>query len=173
MHGVLLMVQIFHRMNVDIEVKNSRFVSWSTIERSNLIVVGSSRTNSFVNSLQGEEQFVIAADSIKNLNPRPGEPTSYRGHRFTNGKLERVVEYALVTRRQGLVGDSAITLIAANHGRAMEGAVQFLTREDKVAGLLDILGGELPPHFQVLLKVDMIDFDEEVINVEYVSHRIV
>ncbi len=175
MHGVLLLVQTFHQMDAGIQVKNSRFLSWSAIEYSNLIVLGSSRTNNFINSLQGEEQFVIAADSILNLNPRPGEPTSYRGSRFMDGKLERVVEHAIVTRRRGVVGDSTITLIAANHGRAMEGAVQFLTREDKAAGLLHVLGaneGSLPSHFQALLKVDMIDFDEEVINVECVSHRI-
>ena len=30
----------------------------------------------------------------------------------------------------------------------------------------------LPDRFQVLLRVDMIDLDDEVVNVEYVSHRI-
>jgi hypothetical protein len=31
----------------------------------------------------------------------------------------------------------------------------------------------MPDHFQVVLRVDMIDFDEEVVEVEYVTHRVI
>jgi hypothetical protein len=64
----------------------------------------------------------------------------------------------------------------ANHARAMEGAMQFLVNEAKVSNLLSRLEFEndsiLPAHFQVVLRVEMVDFDEEVIDVEYVTHRI-
>src|SRR5882724_1028658 len=169
MQGALSLAQTFQNLNVSLEVKNTRFVSWPGMRRSNLIVLGSSRTNAVLNSLQGEEEFTIGSDSIRCRQPHQGEQESYRGSRSMCGKLDRVVEFAIVTRRPGPLGDSAITLIAANHGRAMEGAAQYVTREDKLSGLLRILGAAedaaLPTHFQVLLKVDMIDFDEEVIDV--------
>ena len=177
MHGSLSLAQTFQGLNVSLEVKNTRFVSWPGMRNSNLIVLGSPRTNAFLNSLQGEEGFTIGSDAILCLQPHAGEQASYHGSRSMCGKLERVVEFALVTRRPGPLGDSAITLIAANHGRAMEGAAQYVTREDKLSGLLRILGAAedaaLPAHFQVLLKVDMIDFDEEVMDVGYVTHRVI
>jgi hypothetical protein len=176
MHGALSLAQTFQGLNVSLEVKNTRFVSWPGMRRSNLIVLGSSRTNAFLDSLQGEEEFTIGSDAIRCLQPHPGEQASYHRSRSMCGKLDRVVEFALVTRRPGPLGDSAITLIAANHGRAMEGAAQYVTREDKLSGLLRILGATedaaLPTHFQVLLKVGMIDFEEEVMDVEYVAHRV-
>ena len=67
-------------------------------------------------------------------------------------------------------------MISANHGRGVEGAAQFLTLENDVALALEgsRLGRaeRLPAHFQWLLRVQMVDFDEEVISVERISHRI-
>jgi len=127
-----------------------------------------------VNSLQGDEPFVITDECIVNSQPWEGEEATYRGHRFKEGKLERLVEYAIVTRRHGLVGSSVITMVSANHGRAIEGAGQYQSREDMLRELLGKMNvQEAPAHFQALLRVDMIDFDEEVVNVEYVTHRVV
>jgi hypothetical protein len=176
MHGALSLMRAFHEMGSSLLVKNARFVFWADIRRANLIALGSSRTNPFVSTLEGEECLITGPESIENLEPRPGEEPSYPGQRRMSGNLERMTEFTLVTRRPGPVGNSAITLIAANHGRALEGAVQFLTREDKLSGLLRILGagtGNLPEHFQVLLRVEMIDFGEELIEIEYVTHRVV
>jgi len=51
-----------------------------------------------------------------------------------------------------------------------------LTTEGKVAQLLARmnLDGEAPmtKPFQVLLSVEMIDLDDEIVDVDYVSHRI-
>jgi hypothetical protein len=30
----------------------------------------------------------------------------------------------------------------------------------------------VPEHFQVLLRVEMVDFNEEVVDVQYVTHKI-
>ena len=55
-------------------------------------------------------------------------------------------------------------------------AVHFVTREDKVAELLTILApdeqGSAPAHFQVLRRVEMVDFDEVVMDVQYVTHKV-
>ncbi len=111
-----------------------------------------------------------------NLRPQGDELPVYRARRYMEGKLERLTEYALVTRRPGLIPGSVMTLISGNHGRAIEGAGQFLALEDKVDCLLQAAGfaaqPNLPPHFQILLRVEMIDYDEEVIQVDYVSHRV-
>ena len=176
MHCLLGLVRMFGGMGARLETKNSRFSSWNALRHTNLILLGSSRTNNFLDSLQGGNHFVITADHIANLAPTAGEEPFYRGHRYTDGKLEKVTEYAVVTRRPSLTPGCAVTLITANHGRAIEGAGDFLTAENQVQSLLDAMqlpaATPLPAHFQVLLRVDMIDFDEEVVEVRYVAHHV-
>jgi hypothetical protein len=176
MHSVLAVQRTFNEMRLPLDIRNSRFFSWQEMQGSNLILVGSSRTNPFLNSLQGKEPFVITHDSIVNTAPKGGEQAAYPGKRFFEGELERCIEYALVTRRPGIDPSSSITLIAGNHGRSIEGAAQFLAREDRLATLIEALalaeGQAVPGHFQALLRVDMIDYVEEVVHVELVSARV-
>lgn len=175
--SMLALIWLFARLKAPLEVRNSRFTSWNELRSSNLILLGSSRTNAFLDALQAGNNFVIAPDEIRNLEPREGEETSYSGQRRMEGKLEKAAEPAVVTRRPGLAPGTVVTMISANHGRGVEGAAQFLTLEGDVAAALESSGlgnaGKLAAHFQWLLRVHMVDFDEEVISVERVSHRII
>ena len=176
MRAVLDIEGAFREMGSTLKMRDSRFFSWADAPKSNLIALGGSRTNMFLDSLQGKDCFVISADCIENRDARPSEEPHYQGHQFTDGKLERLVEYAVVTRRPGVVGRSSVTLIGANHGRAIQAAGNTLACEEKLAGILDAMGYRqsvpLPAHFQILLRTDMIDYDEEVVSVEYVAHRV-
>ena len=175
-NAMLALIRLFSRLKAPLEVRNSRFTSWNELRSSNLILLGSSRISSFVDSLQGGNDFVITTGSIRNLHPRDGEEAEYLGLRHMEGTLEKVVEPALVTRQPGLTPGTTVTMISANHGRAIEGTGNFLTLEDDLAALLEScgmnLGEPLPERFQLLLNVYLVDFDEEVINVEHVSHRV-
>ena len=175
--SMLALIWLFARLKAPLEVRNSRFTSWNELRSSNLILLGSSRTNAFLDALQAGNNFVIAPDEIRNLEPREGEQTSYSGQRHMEGKLEKAAEPAVVTRRPGLAPGTVVTMISANHGRGVEGAAQFLTLEGDVAAALESSGlghaGKLAAYFQWLLRVHMVDFDEEVISVEHVSHRII
>jgi hypothetical protein len=174
--AMVALMRLFARLNVPLEVRNSRFTSWNELRSSNLIFLGSSRTNAFVDSLQTGNNFVITPDEILNLRPREGEEARYTGQHQMEGKLERAVEPAVVTRRPGLAPGTALTIISANHGRGVEGAAQFLTLENDIALALAASGlgrtEKLPGHFQWLLRVHMVDFDEEVISVERIGHRV-
>lgn len=175
--SMLALIWLFARLKAPLEVRNSRFTSWNELRSSNLILLGSSRTNAFLDALQAGNNFVIAPDEIRNLEPREGEQTSYSGQRHMEGKLEKAAEPAVVTRRPGLAPGTVVTMISANHGRGVEGAAQFLTLEGDVAAALESSGlghaGKLAAYFQWLLRVHMVDFDEEVISVEHVSHRVI
>jgi hypothetical protein len=175
--SMLALMWLFGRLKASLEVRNSRFTSWNELRSSNLIFLGSARTNPFVDALQTGNNFVISADEIRNLDPREGEEATYCGQRHMEGKLEKAVEPAVVTRRPGLAPGTVVTTISSNHGRGVEGAAQFLTLENEVAAALESSGlddaGKLPDHFQWLLRVHVVDFDEEVISVERVSHRII
>jgi len=177
-HCLLTLTHLFERMGVECNSRNSRFLAWNSLRDTNLILIGSSRTNPFIDSLQGENAFFVTQDRILNRLPRAGEQASYAGHRTKDGKLEKVTEYAVVTRRPAPTADCVVTCIAGNHGRALEGAGDFLSEESQVSLLLERLeadqqGASSSSHFQALLKVEMVDFDEEVAHVEIVSTRVI
>lgn len=174
-HSMFLFMQFFHDLGTPVAVRNARIASWHEMRSSNLVMVGCTRTNPFMDMLQEETDFVIAEDEIRNLAPRGSELTSYRGERFHDSRLPRYREYVLVTRRPGAHPDLTMTMIAANHGRAIEGAASYVTSAREISKLLSITGldqcSALPKRFQILLRVEMIDVDDEILDVEYVSHR--
>jgi len=165
-HCLLSLSRMFHEMGVPVETRSCRVTSWNELRHANLILLGSSRTNPFLNALQGEEPFVVTADRIENRSPASGEQEFYAGSRRMDGNLVRHTEYAVVTRRPAMTSGCAITWIASNHGKAIEGAGHFFTLENQVSSLLEAMGvaenSEVPNRFQLLMRVDMMDLNDEV-----------
>jgi len=173
---VLAVIRMFHEAGVTIEVKSSRSCTWQELRESNLILIGNPGANAYVDALQGGGSFVLHEDFIDNVAPQPGEQTRYGGERYMEGKLARHREYAVITRRPGLAPGCTITVIGAMHGKATEGAGQFVTSEYYLRGLLESVSRHsaeaLPDYFQTLLEVDMIDIGDEVVNVQSVTHHV-
>jgi hypothetical protein len=174
-NSMFLLMRFFHELGTSVSVRNARVASWHEMRNSNLVLVGCTRTNPFMDMLQEETDFIIAEDEIRNLSVRNGELPSYRGERYHDFKLPRYREYVLITRRPGPCKDSTMTMIAANHGRAIEGATSHLTVAREISKLLSSINVDQhstpPKRFQILLRVEMIDLDDEIVDVEYVSHR--
>ena len=174
MNCLLSLTRTFTELGASLDYRNSRFFSWADARRANLILLGSMRTNSFVRSLQGSLPLVMSPTAIEEQGAKGGGPNFWKGLRQRDGDLERLVEYALVTRRAGPVAGTMVTMISANHGRAIEGAGNFLSDESHMRGLEEVFDcSTLPEQFQILLRVEMLDYDEEVVDVGYVTHRII
>src|ERR1017187_8256874 len=121
-NSMFLFMQFFHDLSAGASVRNARITSWNEMRHSNLVLVGCTRTNPFMDMLQEKTDFMIAEDDIRNLAPCKDELPSYRGVRYSDSKLQRCKEYVLITRRPGTNQNNAtptMTMIAANHGRAM------------------------------------------------------
>jgi hypothetical protein len=175
MHCVLSITRLFHESHVAVETRNSRNTQWQELSQCNLVLLGSPRTNIFLESLQGEYPLVTKGSHIEQSKDRGA--CRFEGRRFLDGKLNRMTEYAVITRRRGLRTGSCVTMIAANHGRAIEGAGHVLTLEDRVQEIFDRMGIEaeepLPRAFQLLMRVDTVDIDDEVAGVECESYYVV
>lgn len=173
---MFLLLDFFHSFGVNVGVRNARTASWNELRDCNLVLVGSTRSNPFIDMLQEEDDFAVGEDEIRNVSPVGAELASYRGERYQDAKLSRYREYVLITRRPGASKSSTITVIGANHGRAIEGATSYLIDRHGIANLLSGMGiGDgscLPMRFQILLKVEMIDLDDEIVDVELVSYRL-
>jgi hypothetical protein len=174
-HCMLAVFRTFNDAGVSLELKSARSCAWHDLLSSSLILIGNVGANSYLDALQGGGNFVLAEDFIRNMEPQPGEQAQYCGKRYMDGKLARHNEYAVVTRKPGLAPGTVITMIGAPHGKAHEASGQFLTSEEKLAGVLEHLqpgpGKSLPDYFQLLLEVDMIDIADEVIGVKSVANR--
>jgi hypothetical protein len=168
-HCLLSLTRMFHEADAPVETRNSRNASWHELSQSNLILLGSPRTNQFLDALQGDYPLLVRADRIEDA--QSGE--RFQGLRYKDGRLGRMSEYAVVTRRPGLREGCQVTMIAANHGRAIEGAGHALTLEDRVAEIVPALAGKkgrTPDAFQLLMKVDTVDVDDEVTSVACIRH---
>lgn len=95
---------------------------------------------------------------------------AFAGRRYEDAAGDRGEEYALLTRRPGLWPDTVVTSIVASHGRAIEGAGLWLTRDDATRVLTKAVEDSGSNYsFQVLLRVDLAGPDEEVMAVEYLE----
>src|ERR1035438_7862382 len=136
-NSMFLFMQFFHDLGVPVSVRNARITTWHEMRNSNLVMVGCTRTNPFMDMLQEETNFVITEDEICNLKPGKEEQPSYKGERYYDSKLPRNREFVLITRRPGAYQkNSTMTMIAANHGRAIEAATNHLTSAQEVSKLL-------------------------------------
>lgn len=168
---------LFARLRIPFTSRDTRHVTWADIGSSNLILIGSSRSNPYLDSLQGAGNFILQKDCITNVEPRGEEDPEYRSIRRSDGKLETITEYGLVTRRPGLCNGCTVTMISSNHGRAIEGTANFLSDESHMSQLFQKLGltddsAPLPESFQLLLRIELVDLDEEVLTTECIAHRI-
>ena len=173
---MLAVTRVFYEAGAALEVRSSRSCGWQELRDSNLVLAGNAGANTYLDSLQGDDGFVLEIDCVRNADPQVGEQQIYHGQRYFEGSLQRHREYAVITRRPGLSPGSAITIIGAMHGKAIEGAGQFLTSEDQLCPVLETLGNRaghtLAAHFQLLMEIDMIDIADEVVNVACVAHRL-
>lgn len=168
MHCLLSVTRMFHEAGVPVETRNCRQLNWNELSRCNVILLGSPRTNPFLRQLQAGLPMIVHGDHVEAEGP-PGSSQVYQGRRYRDGALPRMEEYAVVTRRCGLAPGSCVTLIAANHGRAIEGAAHSLTVENDLDAVLRQIRPDpnqpVPARFQILLRVETVDIDDQVTSV--------
>jgi hypothetical protein len=169
MHCLLSITRMFHELRIPVETRNSRRSSWQELSQSNIILLGSPRTNHYLRSLQGDYPLLVRDDRIESRTAA-GDAAILQGRRFKDGQLPRMTEYAVVTRRPGLVSGGWVTMITANHGRAIEGAGHMLTLEDRVSGLLRRMPLEPGDAFQLLVRVETLEIDDEVTSVDCIEY---
>jgi hypothetical protein len=165
MQAAISLLHLFQELGAPLDLRNARLSSLTELSHANLILLGSVRTNPLIDRLTGPPGYVMTRTTIE------GEGKVYQGSRTMDGKLPRFTDFVLVTRRPGLAPGSTITIVASHHGRAVQGVGTLLTIEAEVAALLRVLGNRLAEPFQILFQVEMMDLDAEVVEVRYLTHR--
>jgi hypothetical protein len=150
-----------HQGNV--EVKLSRECVERDVWKHNIVVLGNSRTNRFLKTLQEGLTFVL--DEKKLTVQEHNHKSAYDCFDLQASLKEPSGSYlyATVTRRPSIVDQRWVTMIAANHGRAIEKLAESLTTPNALHQIYSRLpfdrSAPLPTYFQLLFRIQMIDYE--------------
>jgi hypothetical protein len=156
--GLYHLMNLFRTAGKDLTLKQSRTVSAEDLKNHNVILLGSSWVNEWVEKLPVKEDFVYGINaSIENKDPLAGEEREYRPvyDEKTGGVKE---DYALITVKPGLTDEHRLMILAGILSEGTQAAAEFVTRKEYLGvlhqRLQQVSGEDGPPkYYQVLLKV--------------------
>jgi hypothetical protein len=123
-------------------------------KQDNMILIGSRKSNPWVDLFAGELNFTLEYDPdrylsfVKNRQPAAGEQGTYVAPRASN----TVSGYSVVAYLPNPDHTGKVVIFAGTGSEATEAAGEFLTSEDSLAGFLKLLHVSALPYFEVLLK---------------------
>lgn len=122
--------------------------------------------------IQLQPELMPMPNGIRNLHPRAEEPEFF-ADAVSNFEPDNGEVYALVSRAPGPLGNNFESFTSARTwGR--QGAIQAFTDPALARLLLQRIktpSGEIPPYFQIVLKVKF--RDTVPVNISYVMHRVI
>jgi len=137
-----------------VHVSFARHFTTDAVKRDNVILIGSRKSNPWVDLFTDQMNFLIKYDAtldqsfVVNLHPRAGEQTSYAQPASPYASLGySVIAYLPNPSRTG----SAL-IIEGTNAEATDAAGEFVTSEQAMSNFLKKLPGNKIPYFEVLLK---------------------
>ena len=128
-------------------------------KQDNMILIGSRKSNPWVDLFAGKLNFTVEYDPdrylsfIKNRQPAAGEQDIYIAPRAPN----TVSGYSVVAYLPNPDHTGKVVIFAGTGSEATEAAGEFLTSEDSVANFLKLLHVAELPYFEVLLKTTQLN----------------
>src|SRR5216683_737818 len=136
------------------QLRFARDYTPDALKQNNVILIGSRKSNPWVDFFQDQLEFTIGYDSalhqsgIQNLHPKPGEPQFYPEPQdpATN------VGYGIVAFLPNVGQTGNALIIEGTDSQATEAAGEFVTSEESMAALKRQLNSKTFPYFELLLK---------------------
>ena len=155
----------------DLRLTKSSTLSWEELSSNNLVFVGPPKFIRQLTELPTEADLVVEIEGIRNLRPGAGEPSLFRDS-WASSHVDGET-YGVISRLPGLHGRGFIFVFGGNGGPETVAAVQSFTDPQQAVGLtgkVRLPSGELPKHFQILIKVQFKNLVP--VKTSYVLHRI-
>jgi hypothetical protein len=156
----------------DMMITRSSILSWQQIGDDDVIFLGPPKFNLQLQAAALAQDIVIEPSGIRNQKPNPGEP-QFLEDRMQAGRTSEGVTHALISRTLGPSGAGELLTIAGNASADTLAAAEWLTQPwhaKELAAKLRNPAGEIPRHFQVVLKVE---FKQGIpVKSEYVYHHV-
>lgn len=153
-------------------ITRSSILSWQQVADENVIFLGPPKFNLQLQTAALTQDIVVEPEGVRNRNPRAGEP-GFLEDRIQPGRTSEGETHALITRTAGPSGAGELLVIAGNASADTLAAAEWLTQPwhaRELVGKLRNGSGEMPRHFQVVLKVA---FKQGIpVQSSYVYHRV-
>jgi len=169
---------LFGQAGGKVEPREVRELTEEDLEGSNLILIGSSRTNPLVDRVQPYFQWTLTERNVLYTPSAGGRVHRLRDREWAQGDVIRRRSFALV-QRTVLPGGEIATAICANNGRSIQAVAELLTDEEETSRVLHILSDGraeplLPSHLELLFQVELADdiFREEILATRLLDFRL-
>jgi len=153
--AAFLIAQLLSARKRGLFLTQSNILSWQQIRDDDVVFVGPPKFNRQLQSAALMRDIVIEPDGVRNLKPQAGEP-AFLPDRMVAGKQSEGETHAVISRTPGLSGKGELLVIAGNASPDTFAAAEWLTDPARARELVRRLrgpNGEIPRHFQVVLKV--------------------
>jgi hypothetical protein len=137
-----------------VQVHFARDYTADSLNRSNVILIGSRKSNPWVDLFEGQMNFVLRYDPathcsyVQNRHPRAGEQADYQA----STESETGDGYSVISLLPGVSTGRQALILEGTSSEATNSAGDFVTREASLATLRARMGGSLPSSFEVLLR---------------------
>lgn len=153
-------------------ITRSSILSWQQIGDDDVIFLGPPKFNLQLQAAALAQDIVIEGGGIRNQKPNAGEP-EFLEDRMQPGRTSEGITHALISRTLGPSGAGELLTIAGNASADTLAAAEWLTQPwhaKELAAKLRNSAGEIPRHFQVVLRVE---FKQGIpVKSEYVYHHV-
>lgn len=167
--GAFLLGQFLSQRKQDVLLTRSDLISMPEIAMDNVVFLGPV-TGKQMEAIPEDEQLVVEQEGIRNLKPRPGEPTFLSDHIVPGSEIEE--SHALITQVPGLYGNGQILYFSGSGIPSVMAAVQSFTNPTLARQLVSKLkspDGSLPRSYQVVLKIR--SMDDMPVEISYQFHH--
>lgn len=165
--GAVHLAGLFARGGVAVSATQSRFLTWEDLRSQNLVLLGHSEANAWLDPLLERYPFRLAAThgarqrAIVNAEPKPGEPRHYF-IAYADASGDRTEEFALVSMLPGVDGRRKLLLVNGLNTQATQAAIEYLTSPSRLNELVQALRRQAPEHrgpwqFQLVLRTEVRD----------------
>jgi hypothetical protein len=161
---VILTLQISKIANLfggEVNVKHTRNVDIHDFSNGDAILLGSRRSDPWVELFEPHMNFVLDQDSkltgpsFRNRSPKPGEPQSYSASNWA-GVRGSEESYAVAALRLNLEGTGHVLILEGLDMEGTEAAGEFVCNPEKFSALLRAAGATRAPAlkpFEALIKL--------------------
>jgi hypothetical protein len=152
--AVVLISKLLAIRKREVLLTRSNLLSWQQIVDDDVVFVGPPKFNPQLQTAALTQDLVIEPEGIHNRKPQTGEP-AFLQDQIVAGKPSEGETHALITMMTGPSGAGHLLMIAGNASPDTMAAAEWLTDPRRARDLVNRLRtrGELPPNFQVVLKV--------------------
>lgn len=158
--GLYQIAQLFNKIGKNVILKQSRRLTVEDLKDHNAILIGSGWINEWMGNTPIRKSFDQGPSaSVINQNlfsEEDGSITNKYRAKFDEETGLLLEDYAVITVKPGISERKTIMILAGSRYEGTQAAAEYLTDEHHLAVLNRLLmqpDGNIPKHFQVLLKV--------------------